>query len=111
MDDVQVTILGVLGAYIAHAFIYKGFGIASFLFCSFFFVLGVNLLFGRNMFSLKRNIKYVISGLLVLSVTFAFLFRSSRFSYGGAFGELINEWLIKWIGVVGTGLLIAGNGL
>ncbi|MEJ7681487.1 MAG: DNA translocase FtsK 4TM domain-containing protein [Segetibacter sp.] len=51
VDDVQVNnLLGVLGAYIAHSFIYKGFGVASFLFCSFFFVLGINLLFGRKVF-------------------------------------------------------------
>ncbi len=111
VNDVSVTnLLGVLGAYIAHSFIYKGFGIASFLFCSFFFVLGVNLLFGRKVFSLKRNIKYVLTGLLVLSVALAFVLRDSQFSYGGAFGELINDWLVKWIGVVGTAalLLLAG---
>ena len=110
-DDVQVSnLLGVLGAYIAHAFIYKGFGVASFLFCSFFFVLGINLLFGRKIFSLKRNVKYVFVGLLVISVAFAFVFRNSHFSYGGAFGELITEWLIKWIGVVGTGALLLVTG-
>ncbi|HSU51134.1 MAG TPA: DNA translocase FtsK 4TM domain-containing protein, partial [Segetibacter sp.] len=106
-DDVHVdNLLGVLGAYIAHSFIYKGFGVASFLFCSFFFVLGVNLLFGRKIFSLKRNVKYVVAGLLVISITLAFIFRNSHFSYGGAYGELITDWLIKWVGVVGTGLLL-----
>lgn len=110
-DDVHVNnLLGVLGAYIAHVFIYKGFGVASFLFCSFFFVLGVNLLFGRKIFSLKRNVKYVFTGLLVISVAFAFIFRNSHFSYGGAFGELFNDWLIKWIGNVGTGLLLLVTG-
>lgn len=106
-EDVHVNnLLGVLGAYIAHSFIYKGFGVASILFCSFFFVLGVNLLFGRKVFSLKRNVKYVVAGLLVISVALAFIFRNSHFSYGGAFGESITEWLVKWIGVVGTALLL-----
>ncbi|MCW3081775.1 DNA translocase FtsK [Segetibacter sp.] len=106
-EDVHVNnLLGVLGAYVAHSFIYKGFGVASFLFCSFFFVLGINLLFGRKVFSLKRNVRYVFTGLIIISVTLAFLFRSSQFSYGGAYGELITDWLIKWIGVVGTGLLL-----
>lgn len=106
VDDVRVSnLLGVLGAYIAHSFIYKGFGIASFLFCSFF-VLGINLLFGRKVFSLKRNVKYVLTGLLMLSVTLAFVLRSSQFSYGGAYGELINEWLVKWIGAAGTAALL-----
>lgn len=106
-EDVRVqNLLGVLGAYIAHFFIYKGFGIASFLFCTFFFVLGVNLLFTRKVFSLARNVKYVLTGLVVLSVLCAFLFRDTGFSYGGAVGEMMNGWLIKWIGNVGTGALL-----
>jgi S-DNA-T family DNA segregation ATPase FtsK/SpoIIIE len=106
-EDVHVdNLLGVLGAYVAHTFIYKGFGVASFFFCSFFFALGINLLFGRKIFSLRRNARYVISGTLVVSIAMAFIFRNSHFSYGGAFGELLTEWLMKWIGVVGTGLLL-----
>jgi len=100
------NLLGFLGAYIANRFIYKGFGIASFLFCSFFFVLGLNLLFGRKVFSLRRNLKYVLTGLLVISVAFSFIFRGTQFSYGGAFGELITDSLVKWIGVVGTAILL-----
>lgn len=110
-DDIRVTnLLGVLGAYTAHFFIYKGFGLASYLFCTFFFVLGVNLLFGRKVFSLKRNVRYVLAGLLVISVALAFVFRNATFSWGGGAGELVNEWLIKWIGSFGTAtvLLVAG---
>ncbi len=107
VDDVHVNnLLGVLGAYIAHFFIYKGFGVSSFLFCTFFFVLGVNLLFGRKVFSLARNARYVVAGLLVLSIAFAFIFRNSQFSYGGAVGELVNDWMIKWVGVFGTGAIL-----
>ena len=35
------NLLGVLGAFISHFFIYKGFGVASLLICTFFFVVGV----------------------------------------------------------------------
>ncbi|HEX8461203.1 MAG TPA: DNA translocase FtsK 4TM domain-containing protein, partial [Segetibacter sp.] len=111
VEDVHVSnLLGVLGAYTAHAFIYKGFGIASYLFCSFFFILGINLLFAKKVFSLKRNLKYVLAGLVVISITLSFVLRNSQFSFGGAFGELITDWLIKWIGVVGTGALLLVTG-
>ena len=41
-EDVKTTnLLGNLGAYISHLFFYKGFGAASFMFCSLFFVIGV----------------------------------------------------------------------
>jgi S-DNA-T family DNA segregation ATPase FtsK/SpoIIIE len=106
-DDVHVTnLLGVLGAYVAHILIYKGFGLASYLFCTTFFVLGVNLLFGKKIFSLGRNLKYVLIGLLVLSMAASFAARNSDFSWGGAVGELLNEWFIKWIGNIGTGALL-----
>ena len=100
------NLLGFLGAYIAHQIMYNGFGLASYLFCTFFFVLGVNLLFERKVFSLARNLKYVIVGLLVLSVAFAFFFNHNAFSWGGAVGELMEEWIVKWVGNVGTGALL-----
>ena len=106
-DDVKVAnLLGVLGAYVSHTFIYNGFGIASYLFCTFFFVLGVNLLFTKKIFSIARNLRYLIIGLIVLSVAFAFIFSNSAFSFGGAVGELMNAWFIKWIGNVGTAAIL-----
>ncbi|SJZ53878.1 FtsK/SpoIIIE family DNA translocase [Sediminibacterium ginsengisoli] len=107
-DDLRVNnLLGVLGAYVAHNLFYKGFGFASYLFCSFFFVLGVNLLFARKVFNLLRNLKYVVVGLVVISMAFAFVAGKGNFSWGGAVGELLNEWFVKWIGRVGTGALLA----
>jgi len=67
------NLLGLLGAYMSYLFINNGFGIASFLFCTFFFVLGVNLLFGKKVFNLSRNLRYLIAGLIILSVVFSFL--------------------------------------
>ena len=105
-DVVLNNLLGVLGAYTAHIFMYKGFGIAAYLFCTFFFTLGVNLLFGKKVFSLARNIRYVLVGLTVISMTLAFISSAASFSWGGAVGELINAWFVKWIGSVGTGALL-----
>lgn len=107
VNDVHVSnLLGVLGAYTAHTFMYKGFGIATFLFCTFFFVLGVNLLFGKKIFSLQRNLKYLVVGLIVLGMALAFVSNASGFSWGGAVGELLNSWFVKWIGSFGTGFLL-----
>jgi S-DNA-T family DNA segregation ATPase FtsK/SpoIIIE len=106
-DDVKVTnLLGVLGAYTAHIFIYKGFGIASYLFCTFFFVLGINLLVEKKIFSLARNIRYVLAGLLVLSMAAAFVTKGFEFSWGGAVGELLTSWFVKWIGNIGTAAML-----
>ena len=71
-DEPVANLLGRLGAVVSHFFIFKTFGIASFLVCTFFFVVGINLLFRRKVFSIWRNLKYVTVGLLVLSVVLAF---------------------------------------
>src|SRR5688572_12363835 len=63
-DENKVSnLLGRLGAFTSHNLIYSGFGLASFLFCTFFFVVGINLLFNRRVFSIWRNLKYVTFGL------------------------------------------------
>ncbi len=100
------NLLGSFGAYISHVFMYEGFGLASYLFCSLFFVLGANLLFARQMFSVSRNIKYLVSGLVVLSVSFAFLFSGASFRWGGEIGNQMSQWLTGFIGKLGTAALI-----
>ena len=79
-----------MGALVSHLFINYGFGIASFLICTFFFVVGVNLLFRQKVFSIWRNLKYVTVGLLVLSVSMAFLAGKSGFPWGVAVGDMIS---------------------
>ncbi len=105
------NLLGRMGALVSHYLIHLGFGIASFLICTFFFVTGINWLFSRKVFSIGRNLKYVTAGLLVLSVTLAFLFSRSQFSFGGAVGEMISAKLTGAMGTIGTAailLLLAG---
>ena len=109
--DVKVAnLLGNLGALISHEFFYKGFGLASYLFCSFFFIVGINLLFARKVFSIGRNLRYVLAGLLFFSVSCAFITRGNGFPWGGAVGDMISDWLVRFLGWLGTAavLLVAG---
>jgi S-DNA-T family DNA segregation ATPase FtsK/SpoIIIE len=111
-SEVKVAnLLGNLGAYISHQFIYKGFGLASFLFCTFFLIVGANLLFGKKLFSIGRNLRYVIAGVVFFSVLFAFLTKGSSFPWGGAFGELGSAWLTRFLGWIGTAALLLVAGL
>jgi S-DNA-T family DNA segregation ATPase FtsK/SpoIIIE len=106
-NNIKVAnLLGRLGAYISHFFIYRGFGIASLFICTFFFVAGVNLLVSKKVFSVWRNLRYVIVGMLVISVSLAFVFSSSVFAYGGGVGNMISNWLISLIGNIGTAALL-----
>ncbi len=106
-SDVKVAnLLGDLGAYTAHQFFYKGFGLASYFICSFFFMLGANLLFAKKIFSLRRNIRYVIVGTLFFALALSFITRGSAFSWGGAVGDMMSDWLTRSIGKIGTAFVI-----
>jgi len=100
------NLLGVLGAFVSHFFIYKGFGIASLLICTFFFVFGINLLFRKKVWSVWKNLRYVTIGMLVLSVCLAFVFSNSQFSFGGSVGKMIVDWMAKLLGNIGTAAVL-----
>jgi S-DNA-T family DNA segregation ATPase FtsK/SpoIIIE len=105
------NLLGNLGALVSHLFFFNGFGLASYLFCSFFFIVGVNLMFKRKVFSISRNLRYVVTGLLYISVLLAFVTRGSEFPWGGAVGKMVDEWLTRFLGWVGTAAVLFVAGL
>ncbi|MEO6948876.1 MAG: DNA translocase FtsK 4TM domain-containing protein, partial [Ginsengibacter sp.] len=115
-DQPMANSLGTAGAYLSDLFFRSGFGIASFLFCLFFFVVGINLFAPRRIFSVGRNLRYVIAGLIVISVSASFLMHTPHahivpaagpeFFWGGRVGDMINEWLQQMIGYVGTAALL-----
>jgi len=105
------NLLGNLGALVSHEFFFKGFGLASYFFCSIFFIIGVNLLFARKVFSISRNLRYVLAGLLFFSVAAAFVTHGFSFPWGGAVGDMISEWLTSFLGWIGTAALLLVAGL
>ncbi len=101
--DVRVSnLLGTFGAFIAHFFIYKGFGVASYLICTLFFVVGINLFFGKKVFSIARNIKYLLLGLPIISVAVSVIMNGKSFAWGGAVGDMSRDWMYKVVGEIGT---------
>ena len=105
-DKAALNLLGRLGAVVAHFFFFKTFGLASFLICTFFFVVGVNLLFRQKVFSIWRNLKYVTIGLTVLSVSLSFIFSNNLFPFGGAVGDMLNKQMEGAMGKFGTGAVL-----
>ncbi len=101
------NMMGTFGAYLSHFFIYKGFGVASYLLCTFFFIVGINMFFGRKIFSISRNLKYLIVGLPLLSITASVTMGDSAFPWGGAVGDMSTKYLYNTIGKIGTIAVIA----
>ncbi len=112
MHEIEVdNLLGRLGAYTSHWFFYKGFGLASYLFCYFFFIIGINFIVGRRVFRFWRNVKYILFGLLFVSMSLSFLSGKSVFPWGGAMGDALNRWTGGFLGKTGEGLLLLLAGL
>ncbi|RBL89180.1 FtsK/SpoIIIE family DNA translocase [Chitinophaga flava] len=107
IGDVKVdNLLGRLGAYVSHNFFYNGVGIAAYLFCYFFFIIGVNFIVGRRVFRVWRNVKYIIFGLLFISMSMAFVANGADFPWGGALGNALDKWTSGFVGKTGTALLL-----
>lgn len=107
-DNNVSNLLGRLGAYVSYHLIDQGFGLASFLFCTFFFIVGINLLFSKKIFSIFRNLKYVTFGLVIASASLGFLFSglSGVFHIGGVVGDMISNWLVGFLGIIGTAAIL-----
>ncbi|WP_346238751.1 DNA translocase FtsK 4TM domain-containing protein [Niabella insulamsoli] len=105
-DTTADNLLGKTGALVSHLFIYKLFGVASLLICTFFFVVGVNLMWRRRVFSIWRNLKYVTLGMLTVATILAFVLRQEEFSWGGGVGKVISDWLTASLGFVGTSAIL-----
>ncbi len=107
-NDIKVqNLLGTFGAFISEIFIRHGFGLSSYLICTFFFVIGVNFFFGKKVFSILRNLKYLIVGLPLISVTASVIMRGNKFPFGGSAGDTSRDWLYRMIGQVGTLAVLA----
>lgn len=99
--------LGKLGASISHLFIYRGFGLAAYVFVLLNFVFGFKILTGVSLLPLKRLVRVSLLLLILVSITLAYVFMNTKLLFvGGAFGYHVNEWLIASVGKIGTLLLI-----
>src|SRR5690606_27952038 len=65
--------MGKVGALLAHQFIYKWFGVASFLFVGILFTIGYRLLFKVKIMSTWKILGYALFLLVFLSVTLGFI--------------------------------------
>jgi S-DNA-T family DNA segregation ATPase FtsK/SpoIIIE len=100
------NLLGRLGAFLSHNLVYNTFGVVSFLLCFVLFSFGLNTILKRRIFNLSRIIKNSMVTMVVTSVVMAYIFQKSDFSFGGAFGNMLDNYLLNFIGNIGTGALL-----
>ena len=97
--------LGKFGAFLADLIVYKGFGIASFLFVRLFFLTGLFLALNLPLKKLKNIWFWDLFVLIILSILFSF-FATSLPELGGTVGYELNMFLQDYIGKIGTLLVL-----
>ncbi|HEY1193390.1 DNA translocase FtsK [Flavobacterium sp.] len=99
--EVAENWLGKFGAYLADLIIYKGFGLASFIFVRLFFLTGMFLALELSTQKLKNTWFWDIFAIIIVSVLFGF-FATSAPELGGTIGYELNLFLQDYIGKTGT---------
>ncbi|WP_298767406.1 DNA translocase FtsK [uncultured Polaribacter sp.] len=97
------NLLGKIGANLSHFFIYKGFGIASFIISFLLFLTGLSVLLHRKLAKIVISWNWGLIAMLWLSVTLGFLNKKYAL-LSGIIGFEINDYLQTFIGK--TGLII-----
>jgi S-DNA-T family DNA segregation ATPase FtsK/SpoIIIE len=93
--------LGKFGAYLADLVVYKGFGLASFVFVRLFFLTGMFLALELSIKKLKNTWFWDLFAIIIVSVLFGF-FATSAPELGGTIGYELNLFLQDYIGKTGT---------
>ena len=93
--------LSKVGAWVSDLFIYKGFGIASFIFAGLIFLSGIYVLLNIKKSRLWRHWFWGTLIVVWLSVLLGF-FTEKNALLGGSIGYEINMVLQDYIGKIGT---------
>ena len=97
--------ISLIGAEVSHFFIYKGFGMPSFIFSGLLFLSGVYVAFGLN--KTKLRVHWIWGTLIVVWLSVLMGFFTHKYNVlGGVIGFEINHFLCDYIGTIGVSLLL-----
>ena len=99
------NLLGKIGAQISHFFIYKGFGIAAFIFPVLLFFTGLVSAFNLQLKLLRKVWFWGILFMVWISIALGF-FLSGKPLFGGVIGFELNDFLNDYIGKTGVFLVL-----
>ncbi|WP_267739909.1 FtsK/SpoIIIE family DNA translocase [Myroides injenensis] len=95
------NLLGKMGAYFGHIFIFNGFGIAAFFLAKILVHGGVYGLFSISGKRIKNLIFWDLAAMVLLAVFLGF-FWDNHPLLGGTVGYEINQYLVDYLGSIGT---------
>jgi S-DNA-T family DNA segregation ATPase FtsK/SpoIIIE len=97
--------LGKFGAFLADLLVYKGFGLAAFIFVRLFFLTGMYMVLAISLKKLKTIWFWDLFVIIIVSILFGF-FATSAPELGGTIGFELNLFLQDYIGKTGTLLIL-----
>ncbi|MES2679063.1 MAG: DNA translocase FtsK 4TM domain-containing protein [Bacteroidota bacterium] len=99
--------LGKIGALVSHLFMYKGFGVSSFILVPVLFLYGLQKVVQKKFISVGAfNAKWLFF-MVWTSLTLAYIFSDKLFFMGGGFGYFINASIMNYVGGIGLLALLA----
>ncbi|MGZ4118153.1 MAG: DNA translocase FtsK 4TM domain-containing protein [Bacteroidia bacterium] len=105
-DVVVTNWLGKFGALLAHIFVHKWFGAASYIFSFLALLTGLRITFNLELVNLRKAYAYSFFFLIFISITLGYIFSDAFFYLGGAFGYTMSNKLNAVLGHIGTGVLL-----
>ena len=105
-DTSSSNILNKLGAYISHLFIYKLFGLGSFILVYLILKTGFILFFSKTSKKILKNWSWGIFQIIWVSITLGFFYNTNPL-LGGIVGYEINSIIVDFIGNIGLIILLS----
>ncbi|MES2593296.1 MAG: DNA translocase FtsK 4TM domain-containing protein [Bacteroidota bacterium] len=99
--------LGKFGALLSHIFLYKWFGVSSYLFAFLGFITGLRITFNIGPLNFKKTYIFSFFFLVFISLALGYLFTDPELTFlGGAYGYTMSNKLNEFVGYIGTGVML-----
>jgi S-DNA-T family DNA segregation ATPase FtsK/SpoIIIE len=99
--------LGKFGALVSHQFMYKWFGVASFILVPVFIIYGLQKVLNKQITKPSAFTAKWLFFMVWTSLVLAFFFHDKLFFLGGGYGYVLNIQLSNYVGSVGTLAVLA----
>jgi S-DNA-T family DNA segregation ATPase FtsK/SpoIIIE len=102
-----VNWLGKFGALVSHVFMYKWFGVSSFILVPVLVIYGLQKILNKQ---IAKPSSFTAKWLFLMvwtSLTLAYFFHDRLFFLGGGYGYILNIQLANYVGTIGTLAVLA----
>ncbi|MBI3517888.1 MAG: DNA translocase FtsK [Bacteroidetes bacterium] len=107
IDTKVVNWLGKFGALVSHLFMYKWFGVASFILVPVLIIYGLQKILNKQITKPSSFTAKWLFFMVWTSLVLSFFFHDKLFFLGGGYGYILNIQLSNYVGSIGTLAILA----